>query len=595
MRIRRTGLSILLTLAMLATSMLTSGVMAQDDAPSPPPDPTEEPTTEPTEAAEEETIEPQVVKAWTFLVYIAADNNLESAGINDFIEMAKVGSTAQMNIVVQFDRAPGYDTRYGDWKDTRRFYITKNMEPKAANGTSLGEKNMGSATTLKDFVTWAKNKYPANKYALVLWNHGGGFYPQSEELTSMGVAWDDTNGNDYLTNKEVSTVLSQVTNNGAKKLELIGFDACLMAQMEVLQHVKAYAKYGVGSEASEPNNGWPYTTILTALKANTGWSGKSLANTIVNKYYASYGNNQTQSAFQFGTPYATLISKLNTFATKMIDKMDDAPSYKTTIKNALAASQKFDNGGMPDHFIDLSDFALQIANLTPDTEPVDAAAKAVRTAVSNVVTNSKAGATWPRAKGITIFFPDTEPIWGATAASYQSNQWLARDTKWNEFLNEYYGTYITVTLTWGSTVQDLDSHLWLPKATPYHVKWTAKGTLTAFPFAMLDVDDTSYLEPENISISKTKPGTYQYNVYKWTPTETPTLKQSGAKIQVYKNSKLIKTLYVTSAGGTSTGRWWKVFKYNTNTKTFTWTNSLSTTPDAAYDNYPSAVGFEEKP
>ena len=619
---KRRALYLPMTIMLLLSLLLSSGItFAQDEVtpetpveepappieepveePAPPPDsgdkPDEEPIPEPADdiplapEPDEKSIETAAIKDWTFMVYLAADNNLEAAAVTDFLEMAQVGSTAKVNIVVQMDRAPGYDTRYGDWTDTRRFYITKSLKPYPGNAKmALGEINMGSQYTLKNFVVWAKTKYPARKYALILWNHGGGFQPTSDDISSAGVAWDDSSSNDYISNNELSWALGQVTNGGSNKLELVGFDACLMAQMEVHQHVKNYAKYSVGSEASEPNNGWPYNTILAALKANPGWSGQTLANTVVAKYYASYGNHQTQSAVRYGTPYATLVTRLNAFSNALITKINASPSFRTTIKNAFTATRYFH----PDYdYGDLSDFALQIKNRTPSTSAQHIAAKNLIAAIANVVTNNKAGPEFSRAKGITIFMPRTQERWGYWAASYQANQLLPKQTQWNEFLNKYYNTDMTITLTWGGTVSDLDSHLWLPAATPYHVKWTDRGTLTAFPFAYLDNDDTYYYGPENISISQFKPGVYQYAVYKWTGTTTPYLKDSGAVIKVYLDGVLKKTLNVSTAGGDSTGRWWRAFTYNATSKTFTWTNTLASTPGSAYDPNTSAVGVTSK-
>ena len=69
----------------------------------------------------------QGLAAWTVLVYLDADNNLEREAIDDFLEMSAVGSSADVNIVVQFDRIAGYDQRYGDWTSTKRFLVTPGM------------------------------------------------------------------------------------------------------------------------------------------------------------------------------------------------------------------------------------------------------------------------------------------------------------------------------------------------------------------------------------------------------------------------------------------------------------------------------------
>ena len=69
----------------------------------------------------------QTIHDWTFMVYLDGDNNLEGAGIDDFLEMSAVGSTQHINIVVQFDRIGGYDSRYDNWTTCKRFLVTPGM------------------------------------------------------------------------------------------------------------------------------------------------------------------------------------------------------------------------------------------------------------------------------------------------------------------------------------------------------------------------------------------------------------------------------------------------------------------------------------
>lgn len=110
------------------------------------------------------------------MVYMNADNNLESDGIKDFLEMSRVPNSEQVNIVVQMDRSPYYSREYGNWSNTLRFKIRNNIIPTLQNSISdLGELNMGDPNVLKDFVTWAKQNYPAENYVLVIWDHGDGW------------------------------------------------------------------------------------------------------------------------------------------------------------------------------------------------------------------------------------------------------------------------------------------------------------------------------------------------------------------------------------------------------------------------------------
>ncbi|MFX1338923.1 MAG: clostripain-related cysteine peptidase, partial [Promethearchaeota archaeon] len=211
---------------------------------------------------------------WTFLVYLDGDNNLESAGISDFLEMASVGSDTTISIVVQFDRTSGYSTLYGDWQTTKRFYITNGMTPTVDNALiDLGELNMGEQATLSDFISWGTSAFPADNYALILWNHGGGWKESNEQDPDVfkSVCWDDTSFGDCLTQIELKNALV----SAGVHFDLIGFDACLMAMAEVDYQIKDWADVRVGSEESEPGDGWPYDTILADLISSPSMNANS--------------------------------------------------------------------------------------------------------------------------------------------------------------------------------------------------------------------------------------------------------------------------------------------------------------------------------
>ncbi|MHA1294355.1 MAG: clostripain-related cysteine peptidase, partial [Promethearchaeota archaeon] len=109
-------------------------------------------------------------KKWTFMVYVDADCNLEDAGIDDVNEMETVGSDSNINILVQMDRIPGYDSSNGDWTGAKRYYITKDYSGSTISSSviqNLGEVNMGSPSTLSSFIQWGKSNYPADYYGLI--------------------------------------------------------------------------------------------------------------------------------------------------------------------------------------------------------------------------------------------------------------------------------------------------------------------------------------------------------------------------------------------------------------------------------------------
>ena len=194
---------------------------------------------------------------WTVMVYLAADNNLESFGIDDFLEMSGVGSDGDVQIVVLLDRIPGEDSSYDNWTDARRGLVQPGDEPDSSWGQSVGEVNMGDPQTLIDFVEWSVQNYPATRYGLILWDHGNGWWPATARPAPVvkGIAYDDTSGSDGLAMSELRQALDTITATTGK-LDLIGFDACLMAMVEVAYDLSGYASIMVASQNNEPGRGW---------------------------------------------------------------------------------------------------------------------------------------------------------------------------------------------------------------------------------------------------------------------------------------------------------------------------------------------------
>ena len=338
-------------------------------------------------------------KKWTFMVYLDADNDLEKFGINDFLEMAQVGSDSNVNIVVQFDRksgGQGDDDRYGNWTSTKRFYVTQNLTPESANAVmDLNEVNMGDPQSIIDFVNWSKTNYPAQNYALVLWNHGSGWKESSVEKIPLKAVCEDETDNDILWMNEVGNALNTIGN-----VDLIGFDACLMGMVEVAYEIKDYGQVMVGSEETEPGYGWPYNTVLQALVNNPDWTPAQFGSSIVDKYYDwyvanyTYWNDYTQSALDL-TKLDSLAAAIDTFSGKM---MTDWNSNRI---------------------------------------PIGIAARNVMSEIDNVVINHKEGTDYPDAHGIAIYFPEDNSDFDS---SFYKGSWIKfpKDTQWEEFLQAFY-------------------------------------------------------------------------------------------------------------------------------------------------------------
>jgi len=344
---------------------------------------------------------------WTFLVYLDGDNNLESAAIDDFLEMSSVGSDANVKIVVQFDRVPGYDDGYGDWRDTRRGIINAGDTPTGTWGVSIGEANMGNPQTLIDFVEWGMQTYPASNYAVVFWDHGSGWRVRApaEEPLPFKTVCDDETSNDTLAMQEVRNALQTIETN-EQEPDLVGFDACLMGMVEVAYEIREHGSVMVGSEKGEPNDGWPYDTILGDLTGTPTMGAADLGSTIVTRYYQFYGNSEIMAAIDLAS-------------------MDNLATRSDSFAQALRDHWNDDVGACVEEAAD------------------------VMVAVETAVITEAHGATWPGSHGLAIYFPETAAEYNA---DYNGATILfPNDTRWEEFHQDFYAS---MGGSWVATARD---------------------------------------------------------------------------------------------------------------------------------------------
>ena len=393
---------------------------------------------------------------WTFMVYLDADNNLESAGIDDFLEMATVGSSSDINIVVQMDRHGGYDNTYGNWTGTRRFLINSGDAPNGTPLADLGEQNMGDPATLQSFVEWGVQTYPAQRYALSIWNHGDGFRKLLEERQTRAlarapgeagvalrtVATDDTD-NDELHMSEVRSALEaakqrlEERSTTRVKLGIVGFDACLMGMVEVAYALRNVADHVVASEWLEPGDGWPYDTILTELNSNPTFDGRDLSGVIVTRYGLAYSSEITQAAGDMAE-LNNLVSKIDDFALAMNTEW---ANLKTARSNTIDYHCWWSSSTWG---IDLWDFADNVYNEVTSTA-IKNAAQDVKTAIDAFVTNEHHSSDKDGSHGVAIYFPPTQTDFnndpdhtGYEQANTVHPVDFVRYHKWDEFLQDYY-------------------------------------------------------------------------------------------------------------------------------------------------------------
>ncbi len=293
---------------------------------------------------------------WTILVYMQAANNLQPYSLQNVAQMAQVGSDADVNVVLQWKQIPAAITNscpncdpsfYG----VRRYYIRKHSASDVTaieagnttvlqsdrlpdppgntpvntagftdtlpdpNGLPNGTQDMGSYKTLANFVQWGTANYPADNYAVLIWDHGSGWQNVYRSVraasAARAVAVDDET-TDEIETWELPAALSAAVH----PLSMVIFDASLEQMTEVAYEIRNNAKIMVGSEESPPAPGYPYNLWLADLEADSGNDSPcDLGNHIIQEFvnYPAYVNDTTGYAAEL-TQSMVDLSQMNNVA-----------------------------------------------------------------------------------------------------------------------------------------------------------------------------------------------------------------------------------------------------------------------------------------
>ncbi len=357
---------------------------------------------------------PPARAAWTVMVYISGDNNLEDYVVLDIEqELAPTGSTAQVQVLALADRGPGYDTSYGDWQTTKLFHVTPGMTADPGNAVAdWGERNMGDPQTLLDFVTWSKANYPADHYALYFWGHGWNWHPGY-------VMGDDTDA-DSLDMHEVKSVLPSLGF-----IDVVAYDGCNMASIEVQLLWHGYATAVAHSQEYVNWDGVEYDVVLAQLSANPAMTADQVA--IATSQSAMY--DRTWSAVAVDARFDALLGAVNNWSLTLNTGL---AANRKKYDRAFGATQTFWQAPMDK---DLYDMAYEINRLVGDAN-IKAKSQAVMSAVDAVILDEHHTNAYPDAHGITIYHISKASEKDANFTYYRSLD-FALQTGWDEFLDAY--------------------------------------------------------------------------------------------------------------------------------------------------------------
>jgi len=390
-------------------------------------------------------------KEWTIMVFMNGKNNLADYTAKDMNEMEQLGSSAKINIVVEVGKTaytppsdyddwdypdvnpwggvyPGWNphppplmsqSKIDDpsvaWTGVRRYYVQKDNDVNKLGSLLIEElpkTDMGDWNKLAEFALWAKAKYPAKKYMLIVWNHGDGWKTKlTKSVMVRGISNDDETGHSIST-VELGQALAKMGG-----VDIYASDACLMQMMEVVYELKNYAPVIVGSEETEPGDGWDYTAFLSRVTSGS-LTPEAMAKAAVEGYSSSYSAKRksvTLSALRTRN-MGELRNLLDQWVTLAMSQ------EKTALMAALNEATNFEGADSRDllHFLNLAGTRL------PALQPKGAEIAALVSGM--MIKNSPVGIPYKNAGGLAAYMPTY------SFSPKYSNLALSKEGKWDEFM-----------------------------------------------------------------------------------------------------------------------------------------------------------------
>jgi len=363
---------------------------------------------------------------WTYLVYMAAENNLSDMATFNVNQMKAAQSSNDVRVVVQLDQSTSETP--GASATTLRGSVSNHETHFATLGKNV---DMSDKQTLSDFIKWGKQNYPADHYAVVLWSHGGGW--RADKVT-RGALQDSSANGKIMSIKDIAWALQD-----AGGVDLVNFDACLMAMYEVAYELRGAAKVMVASEENIPGTGNPYDKVINRLVADPAQDavtlGKGIAKDYIDFYTADNRSSVTISAIDLSKIDA-LHTSIKALAKTMIQNLADE---RVHIQPARDASTSY---GYPANH-DLIGFVkglAQSAGVQALRDQANGVATAAQAAVlANHVLKVNGDLPVTGSSGLAIYLPSINNVTQSELTQYKtfasSNTVPAGEQSWSDFVN----------------------------------------------------------------------------------------------------------------------------------------------------------------
>jgi hypothetical protein len=307
---------------------------------------------------------------WAVYWYLCG-SDLESEGgfaTADLSELLQAELPEDVTVVIETGGANTWQNDLVDADSLQRYVYD-------SSGLQLVDEqpsaSMGSADTLADFLSFAKENYPADRTAVIFWNHGGG--------SVSGAAFDERYDYDSLQLDELYEAFSSVWDVSAENppLDLIGFDTCLMGTVDVAYTFSDIARYLVASEEVEPANGWFYSRWVDALAQDPTMDGEALGRAICDSYYEGceeFGTEQSATlSLTDLSKTGPLMEAYEAFGAECLTSACENPGFVSQFARAAFSSENYGGNTREQGYsnmVDLGDLARQAADMTGTTQQV---------------------------------------------------------------------------------------------------------------------------------------------------------------------------------------------------------------------------------
>ena len=353
-----------------------------------------EPAAEETAAGETASTDTEWAVYW-YLCGSDLETN-HAAATNDLAEMMEVQLPENVKVVIQTGGASVWQNEVVRADKLGRYVYDQ-------NGLQLVEElpsaSMGDGQTLKDFLAFARENYPAKRTAVVFWNHGGG--------SVSGAAFDELYGMDSLSLAEMKQAFAETfgENPQDQPVDMIGFDTCLMATVDTAYTFSGLGKYLVASQEVEPGNGWLYSGWLGALAKQPDMESLELSQIICDSYVegcqaVGTEDNITLSVTDL-SKLSDLIAAYDDFGKEALASAVQNPAFFVYFSKIASSVENYGGNTREQGYTNMTDLgslAVKSSELLPETSG------AVSAALADCVVYKVNGKYRPESAGLSCYY-----------------------------------------------------------------------------------------------------------------------------------------------------------------------------------------------